>query len=99
MDIEKEFQAIYGAEPPHTVYGTIPQGGGFRVIQHQENSAEAYTWRCKKEGYLAAAAPRDLLIEQLVAALKTCESGEDWQLHDEKIVDAALSAAKERGYE
>ena len=70
--------------------------------QYERIHAKAKTHLCGssvKVGYIAAVAPRDLLIEQLVGALKTCESGEDWQLHDEKIVDAALSAAKERGYE
>ena len=57
-----------------------------------------------KLGYIAAAAPRDLLIEQLVKAqreLLTCLEG--WTLDDEsekaiKRACAALSAAKARGY-
>ena len=89
-DINKEFEEKFGAGPACYTRGICPP-------QPWE------IWNARREGYIAAAVPRDLLIEQLVKALKEAQDrtnqpsfGMGRDIYN--ITDTALSAAKERGY-
>ena len=100
MDINKEFLNWLLSIGEHVDRSTDDCG---TVTYASEQNA------IRQEAYIAAATPRDLLIEQLVKALKAINASiivhEDGciQTHSETgealaAGDAALSAAKERGY-
>ena len=87
MDINKEFDQWL-------------EGPGDAVVElHLRDNPGMYDEeQAMLKAYIAAATPRDLLIEQLVGALKTCHYDQKSAWFNADKVSAALSAAKERGY-
>ena len=68
MDINKEFSDWWAPELARLREWTLKNQG----VSAPETFFDSYaSWA--KAGYIAAATPRDLLIEQLVKALKVCK--------------------------
>ena len=90
MDINKEFEEAFAKQDAE--WRTTFSG---RVSPERVEAVRV----AFKAGYIAAATPRDLLIEQLVKALNHAKGviGVD-RSHDDPVVESALSAAKKRGY-
>lgn len=95
-DIEQTKRGLFEREFPFAAKNKIS-------IDHYGNMHDC--WIGFSTGYGVARSEDAELIAQLVGALKTCgmdygdglADGSMW--YDDEIVDAALAAAKERGYE